>query len=1263
MASNFAKYGQQKKRQAIRQLNQKSKRPANSQRNPFTWTRDSKDESTDKMPVHAMKVNESEALPAPNLFSSKNPFVTETQPDPEDRNVFTKDMPVFPPISSQPVQAGKLAAMSQDLHVSVHGKRNPKTKTQNKQQLLIELADFKLSESMNPNKFQRKRGTCMHMCSVHEYTKRLDQEIYSTYETENGKFLPHFAVKEYQRASADQEESQPEDLRPSIILLKTVQYLFIELLQKHDQKLDEMYDFMWNRTRAIRKDITQQRLCDVKTVTVLETIARFHIFSAYHLTGSSTANFEHKYNNENLEKTLTSLRHLYDDLSSGTEICKNEAEFRMYHILLNLNSGIVLRDVSNLHVSILNSPHVRYALACYNAYNSKNFVRFFKLFKNGPSLLASCIMYRYLNNIRQKALSAIINSHTTPSRIPGSGASVDYSIEKLRTLLGCESDEETISFVKSMGVEISETESHAVLRNRQYEVNNNQITHRLSSIDSKICMPIGKHIFTEDLLPDSVLGGPIPQSPTLPQSSGPGSSVSLVSDSILEHVANQFVNHCALKEVTEMISECIRESQHLERAKIHTIKELIDEACQIALREEFNLLKSDIKKQVVVHTKEMYKDWYPSPLLDIVLSDIIKESLVEEAGLNFVQESQCDLLTSAVKHHLRSILEADSAYLNRFEIKINDACNVTYYEMLNSVMEKELTLIVSQIKNELIAEKKKDLNSRLENSLVQKRYYFKIWQKRYMKIYNKRHTLDNIPPRLGSCSSSDVLQSLLGGKLQPTTDKSHLRLSSIAHIDLTSPTKSFQKKIDVQKKLKLRMDLLEEAISLKGIPLKCLSCGRRQVYITIALEDFTSALSRLVFDSFGISLLDEEIQNQGNIMKLVCMGESKLKLQLVHLNRVSKKSFEDSCKSCDVVLIQSNDLQHSSNASKLKILAPKLLICLQKPSFWNSEHIPEPTSLTNIRCCNLYKALNSAIDSALKVEKSVQPFKLVDIRDFIQSLLCVKLTDILLAKQVVLKDSNLYSVNPNMIISFYNSIIRHLSKSVMDSRLRNVDWPNQFDQRKDIHLNWNDEDKMITLSKELRFLELPIFEGDPDSASDCMHYCSTIQTFASQFLFSTVSSILEHSGVQWCLILNQIIHHCIENAIFSHVYTVLLESQISEIHSLNGEKMVESALIYNELEGELSEYQSQPFTLNESDISEIWEGLAFYESKVAEQLTPNVKTVSSDLLQRESSKLDSLTEDLEKLSSSISETELRLQNIVNDGALPSYLVKSLLGSK
>lgn len=1257
MSSNFAKWGQQKKRQAVRHTQQSAKRQASQQRNPFTWTRDHNEEEDLTQPGSSSKTVFS--IPtASNLVN--NPFVTATEIKPPltleagSSNVFLKE--------PTPIQHSdpEVFAAPPSYSAPSRGKRNPKTKAQNRLNLINEFKGFKLSGTVNLNRFQRKRGTCMHMCSVQEFSKRLEQDIYSMYETENGTFSHHLAVKEYQRASADQEESQPEDLRPSVILLKTVQYLFINLFQRHGENLDDMYNFIWNRTRAIRKDITQQKLCDIKTVTVLETIGRFHIFSAYHLSGSSTENFEHKYNNENLEKTLTSLRHLYNDISSEQGACKNEAEFRMYHILLNLNNSLVLRDVSNLPLSILNSSYVRYALCCYNAYNSRNFVRFFKLFTGGP-LLACCILYRFVYDIRQKALGAIINSHTAPSRAPGGGPGIEYPTEKLMSLLGCESIENTAEFVQGMGVELTEDLCFAVLKNRQYNVNENcKLTYRFKSIDSKIIQPMGRHIFTEELLSDDVLGGPIPQSPTLPPASVVKTSP--VPSQILDDVVNQYVANFAFCAVPEMIKECIRELQFLERSKIHIIKELIDEACQAGLRQEFTNIKNGVKKQVMFYTKEVYKDWYPSPLLDIILLDLVKETCVEEAGVEFIHDTQMKVLTQSVQCELRSILRAESAYLNKYETNVTHACELTLTSLINSVTDGQLSAVLSEVKQELLSEKKATLQSQLDNCLVQKRYFFKIWKRRYSKIYAKRHTLDNIPPRVGSYSSAEVLKSLLGGQQGSTQNRSHLSLSSIAQMDLTSPTKSFQKKIEVRKKLKLRMDLLEEAMSLNGIPLQSISSLKKPVYVTIALENLIAPLSKFVLDSFGLSVPNNLEGINGHYMKLVHVGETKLKMQLVDLSTASRKTFVDSCKGSQCIVIQTNRIEDITTASNLQLTASMILICLEQPSFWINRYVPEPCKLTNIRYCNLYKALDSAVSEAIVIEKCSPPFKLIDVKDYTQSLICVKLTDILLAKQVVLKGCKLYSIDPNTILCFYNSLIRHLSKAVIDPRLCKIDWPNQFDQRKNIDVNWNDISILRELSQEVQRLCLPGFIGDPESPEDCLRYCSSIQTLCPQFLLSTVSSILDNSGVQWCLILNQVIHHCIENAMFSRGCTVLLDSQISEINALNGERMVESALVLNELESELSEY-NVPLPFNESDISEIWESLAFYETKLSTRSEGPEKKIPVDYLMKESSKINTMTEDLEKLSSSISETESRLQSIINEGALPSYLVKSLLGNK
>jgi len=68
---------------------------------------------------------------------------------------------------------------------------------------------------------------------------------------------------------------------------------------------------MWKRTRAIRKDITQQHLNCRTTAEVLEIVARYHIWCAHALAKEDRSVFSAKINNENLEKTMTSIEQNY----------------------------------------------------------------------------------------------------------------------------------------------------------------------------------------------------------------------------------------------------------------------------------------------------------------------------------------------------------------------------------------------------------------------------------------------------------------------------------------------------------------------------------------------------------------------------------------------------------------------------------------------------------------------------------------------------------------------------------------------------------------------------------------------------------------------------------------------------------------------------------------------------------------------------------------------------------------------------------------
>ena len=61
------------------------------------------------------------------------------------------------------------------------------------------------------------------------------------------------AVKEYSGSAADKEEPLPHELRPIGVLQMTMDYLVTMVMDAGSDRPDDWYDFLWNRTRGIRK--------------------------------------------------------------------------------------------------------------------------------------------------------------------------------------------------------------------------------------------------------------------------------------------------------------------------------------------------------------------------------------------------------------------------------------------------------------------------------------------------------------------------------------------------------------------------------------------------------------------------------------------------------------------------------------------------------------------------------------------------------------------------------------------------------------------------------------------------------------------------------------------------------------------------------------------------------------------------------------------------------------------------------------------------
>lgn len=289
------------------------------------------------------------------------------------------------------------------------------------------------------------------MCPEKERLMRVARLQVASFELdyETNTMDPSKAIKQYSRSSADQEIPLPHELRSEEVLKTTMTYLLhniINLCDDEEVSVGDWYHFVWDRTRGIRKDITQQELCSVTTVELLEQCARFHIHCSARLIAEDPGIFDQKINDENLTKSLQTLKYMYDDLKAKNIKCPNEAEFRAYVVLLNLNeSGNFLWEIKRLEKDILNSQEVRFALDVYFAVALNNYVKFFNLVRESTYMNA-CILLKYFTQIRLKAIFTIMRAYTQRR-----GAKFSFNLSYLTEILNFENYESTANFMAYYG--------------------------------------------------------------------------------------------------------------------------------------------------------------------------------------------------------------------------------------------------------------------------------------------------------------------------------------------------------------------------------------------------------------------------------------------------------------------------------------------------------------------------------------------------------------------------------------------------------------------------------------------------------------------------------------------------------------------------------------------------------------------------------------------------------------------------------------------
>ncbi|KAL6443470.1 hypothetical protein ACFW04_002953 [Cataglyphis niger] len=311
-------------------------------------------------------------------------------------------------------------------------------------------------------------GTCPDMCPEKERLMRESQRQIATYEQLEGneyKINHVTAIKQYSRSSADQEEPMPHELRPVKSLKMTMSYLLHEIMdlcEQEDTNLAEWYHFLWDRTRGIRKDITQQELCCIESVELIEQCARFHIVCSERLCSEDASVFDMKINTENLTKCLQTLKYMYHDLRLKGITCENESEFRAYIVLLNLNDGNFLYDLQQLPKSVQNSSEIQFAINIYFALDSSNYYKFFKLVRE-TTYLNACILLRYFNQVRLKAFKVMLKAYCRSTSTP-------FPLYELIDILGFENENEAKYFCEQVGLNFSNDELNILFNRRNFSM-------------------------------------------------------------------------------------------------------------------------------------------------------------------------------------------------------------------------------------------------------------------------------------------------------------------------------------------------------------------------------------------------------------------------------------------------------------------------------------------------------------------------------------------------------------------------------------------------------------------------------------------------------------------------------------------------------------------------------------------------------------------------------------------------------------------------
>ncbi|CAL5415933.1 unnamed protein product [Camellia sinensis] len=261
-------------------------------------------------------------------------------------------------------------------------------------------------------------GLCPDMCPESERAERErkgDLDQYERLDGDRNQTSKSLAVKKYTRTA----EREADLIRPMPILQMTIDYLLYLLDHPYDDKFLGLYNFLWDRMRAIRMDLRMQHIFNLDAITMLEQMIRLHIVAMHELCEYTkgegfSEGFDAHLNIEQMNKTSVELFQLYDDHRKKGMQVPTEKEFRGYYALLKLDKhpgykvepAELSLDLSKMTPEIRQTPEILFARDVARACRTGNFIAFFRLARKA-SYLQACLMHAHFAKLRTQALASL----------------------------------------------------------------------------------------------------------------------------------------------------------------------------------------------------------------------------------------------------------------------------------------------------------------------------------------------------------------------------------------------------------------------------------------------------------------------------------------------------------------------------------------------------------------------------------------------------------------------------------------------------------------------------------------------------------------------------------------------------------------------------------------------------------------------------------------------------------------------------------------